>query len=182
MSISATQEVTDPLPCKSRRLLSTTGIESGSHSSTFAERIPNDDSEVRTWLNAIYPIHREWDVSGLSTSLPVQNHRGHKSSSRPSRKGSWRRQGEVRSANVIDAFSDVSTGEPRQELDASCTDRVDDPPSLHRPESDCTRRDPVPLPALPLPTLAYSMSSACSSGLRRLCPHPSFGISRPAMK
>jgi hypothetical protein len=37
------------------------------------ERIPNDDESARTWLNAIFPIHREWDGLTLSQMFPPES-------------------------------------------------------------------------------------------------------------
>lgn len=37
------------------------------------ERFPNDDDSARVWLNAIFPIHREWDGLTLSQMLPPES-------------------------------------------------------------------------------------------------------------
>ena len=36
------------------------------------ERIPNDDPSAKAWLNAIFPIHREWDGLTLSQMFPPE--------------------------------------------------------------------------------------------------------------
>ena len=37
------------------------------------ERIPNDDDAAKAWLNAIFPIHREWDGLTLSQMFPAES-------------------------------------------------------------------------------------------------------------
>lgn len=37
------------------------------------ERIPNDDETAKSWLNAIFPIHREWDGLTLSQMFPPES-------------------------------------------------------------------------------------------------------------
>lgn len=37
------------------------------------ERIPNDDETAKAWLNAIFPIHREWDGLTLSQMFPPES-------------------------------------------------------------------------------------------------------------
>lgn len=37
------------------------------------ERIPNDDEAAKAWLNAIFPIHREWDGLTLSQMFPAES-------------------------------------------------------------------------------------------------------------
>lgn len=37
------------------------------------ERIPNDDGAAKAWLNAIFPMHREWDGLMLSQMFPPES-------------------------------------------------------------------------------------------------------------
>jgi hypothetical protein len=36
------------------------------------ERIPNDDDAAEAWLNAIFPIRREWDGLTLNQMFPAK--------------------------------------------------------------------------------------------------------------
>ena len=54
-----------------RARLATEARAAGKVPARYSEILPTTPDEIRTWLNAIFPVRRDWDAMALDTSVPA---------------------------------------------------------------------------------------------------------------